>query len=47
MSADAAIVDRSHVFHKVFVDLYHLQMIVRPGGLVILDDYWWEISPLL
>jgi predicted O-methyltransferase YrrM len=41
MSADAAFVDGSHVFHNVFVDLYYLQMIVRPGGLVVLDDYWW------
>jgi cephalosporin hydroxylase len=32
MSADAAFVDGSHVFHNVFVDLYYLQMIVRPGG---------------
>ncbi|MBR0724528.1 class I SAM-dependent methyltransferase [Bradyrhizobium manausense] len=41
MSADAAFVDGSHLFHNVFVDLFYLQMIVRPGGLVILDDYWW------
>lgn len=41
MSADAAFVDGSHVFHNVFVDLYYLQTIVRPGGLVVLDDYWW------
>jgi predicted O-methyltransferase YrrM len=41
MSADAAFVDGSHVFHNVFVDLYYLHMIVRPGGLVVLDDYWW------
>ena len=41
MSADAAFVDGSHVFHNVFIDLYYLHMIVRPGGLVILDDYWW------
>lgn len=40
-SADAAFVDGSHLFHNVFVDLYYLQMIVRPGGLIILDDHWW------
>lgn len=39
--ADAAFVDGSHVFHNVFVDLYFLHMIVRPGGLIVLDDYWW------
>lgn len=38
-SADAAFVDGSHHFHSVFVDLYFLWRIVRPGGLVILDDH--------
>jgi predicted O-methyltransferase YrrM len=36
--ADAAFVDGSHRFHEVFVDLYFLRKIVRPGGLVVLDD---------
>jgi predicted O-methyltransferase YrrM len=36
--ADAAFVDGSHVFHNVFVDLSCLRELVRPGGLVILDD---------
>ncbi|MGH8995914.1 MAG: class I SAM-dependent methyltransferase, partial [Acidimicrobiales bacterium] len=36
--ADAAFVDGSHVFHNVFVDLYYLGQLVRPGALVILDD---------
>lgn len=36
--ADAAFVDGSHRFHEVFVDLYFLRKIVRPGGLIILDD---------
>jgi predicted O-methyltransferase YrrM len=39
--ADAAFVDGSHVFHQVMVDLYFLQMLVRPGGVVVLDDHWW------
>jgi predicted O-methyltransferase YrrM len=39
--ADAAFVDGSHVFHNVFVDLAFLREIVRPGGLVILDDCQW------
>jgi predicted O-methyltransferase YrrM len=38
--ADAAFVDGSHRFHEVFVDLYYLRKLVRPGGLVILDDNW-------
>jgi hypothetical protein len=41
MSADAAFIDGSHLFHSVFVALFYLQMIVRPSGLIILDDYWW------
>ena len=36
--ADAAFVYGSHVFHNVFVDLYFLREVVRPGGLIVLDD---------
>ncbi|MEV8427048.1 class I SAM-dependent methyltransferase [Streptomyces niveus] len=39
--ADAAFVDGSHRFHEVFVDLYYLRKIVRPGGLIVIDDDWW------
>jgi predicted O-methyltransferase YrrM len=39
--ADAAFVDGSHVFHNVFVDLFFLRELVRPGGLVVLDDCDW------
>ncbi len=39
--ADAAFVDGSHVFHNVFVDLYFLRELVRPGGLIVLDDCRW------
>ena len=39
--ADAAFVDGSHLFHNVFVDLYFLRDLVRPGGLVVLDDCQW------
>jgi predicted O-methyltransferase YrrM len=38
--ADAAFVDGSHRFHEVFVDLYFLRKIVRPGGLILMDDDW-------
>lgn len=41
LAADAAFVDGSHRFHEVFVDLYFLRKIVRPGGIIILDDHWW------
>lgn len=37
-TADAAFVDGSHIFHNVFADLFYLRELVRPGGLVILDD---------
>ncbi|WP_255951927.1 class I SAM-dependent methyltransferase [Streptomyces odontomachi] len=40
-AADAAFVDGSHHFHNVFVDLVFLGEIVRPGGIVVLDDVWW------
>jgi len=40
-TADAAFVDGSHRFHEVFVDLYFLRNLVRPGGLIILDDAAW------
>jgi predicted O-methyltransferase YrrM len=36
--ADAAFVDGSHRFHEVFVDLYFLRKLLRPGGLIVLDD---------
>lgn len=39
--ADAAFVDGSHRFHEVFVDLYFLRKIVRPGGIIVVDDHWW------
>lgn len=40
-SFDAAFVDGSHKFHNVFVDLYYLQRLVLPGGLIVLDDCNW------
>lgn len=39
--ADAAFVDGSHRFHEVFVDLYFLRKLIRPAGLVVLDDARW------
>jgi predicted O-methyltransferase YrrM len=40
-TADAAFVDGSHRFHEVFVDLYFLRKLIRPGGLIVLDDAEW------
>jgi predicted O-methyltransferase YrrM len=37
-TADAAFVDGSHRFHEVFVDFSFLRKIVRPGGLIVIDD---------
>jgi predicted O-methyltransferase YrrM len=39
--ADAAFVDGGHIFHNVFVDLVFLQELIRPGGLIVLDDCDW------
>jgi predicted O-methyltransferase YrrM len=39
--ADAAFVDGSHRYDNVFVDLFYLRELVRPGGVVILDDCQW------
>ena len=39
--ADAAFIDGSHRFHEVLLDLYYLRKLLRPGGVVILDDYCW------
>lgn len=38
--ADVAFVDGSHRFHEVFVDLYFLRKIVRPSGVIVIDDDW-------
>ena len=36
---DLAFVDGNHRFDGVFVDLVYLARLVRPGGIVFLDDY--------
>jgi predicted O-methyltransferase YrrM len=38
-SFDLAFVDGNHRFDGVFVDLVYLGRLVRPGGIVLLDDY--------
>jgi hypothetical protein len=37
---DIAYVDGSHLFDGVFVDIFYTLRLVRPGGLIILDDLW-------
>lgn len=36
---DLAFVDGNHRFDGIFVDLFYLGRLVRPGGIVFLDDY--------
>jgi predicted O-methyltransferase YrrM len=36
---DLAVVDANHRFDGVFVDLVYLGRLVRPGGIVFVDDY--------
>lgn len=37
---DLAFVDGDHRFEGVFLDVYYMTRLVKPGGLVILDDLW-------
>jgi predicted O-methyltransferase YrrM len=37
---DFAFVDGDHRFEGVFLDLYFMTRLVKPGGLVIVDDMW-------
>ena len=38
-SFDLAFIDGNHRFDGVFVDMCYLGRLVRPGGIVVLDDY--------
>jgi predicted O-methyltransferase YrrM len=37
---DLAFVDGDHRFEGVFIDLYFMTRLVKPGGVVIVDDMW-------
>jgi predicted O-methyltransferase YrrM len=37
---DFAFVDGDHRFEGVFLDLYFMTRLVKPGGLVVVDDIW-------
>ena len=37
---DFAFIDGDNRFEGVFLDLYYMTRLVRPGGLIIVDDLW-------
>jgi predicted O-methyltransferase YrrM len=37
---DLGFVDGSHLFDDVLLDVHYLSRMVRPGGLIVLDDAW-------
>ncbi len=39
-SFDLAFIDGDHKFDGAFLDLYYCNRLVRPGGLIVLDDLW-------
>jgi predicted O-methyltransferase YrrM len=36
---DFGFIDGNHRFERVFLDMYYLGRLIRPGGIVVLDDY--------
>jgi predicted O-methyltransferase YrrM len=37
---DLAFVDGDHRFEGVFLDLYYMTRLVKPGGVIVVDDTW-------
>jgi predicted O-methyltransferase YrrM len=37
---DLGFVDGDHRFEGVFLDLYYMTRLVRPGGVIVVDDMW-------
>lgn len=37
---DFAFIDGDHRFEGVFLDIYYMTRLVRPGGLIVVDDLW-------
>ena len=37
---DVALVDGDHRFEGAFVDLFFMQHLVKPGGVIVIDDVW-------
>jgi predicted O-methyltransferase YrrM len=39
-SFDFAFIDGDHKFESVFLDLYYMNRLVKPGGVIVIDDTW-------
>ena len=37
---DLAFVDGSHLFEHAFLDIFYLTKLVKPGGVILVDDMW-------
>jgi len=37
---DFAFIDGGHLFEQVFLDFYYVDLMLRPGGMVLLHDAW-------
>lgn len=37
---DLGYVDGGHLFENAFLDIYYMHRLVRPGGLIVVDDLW-------
>ena len=41
VQADVVFIDGSHETHDVYMDLYYYYQLVKPGGLIVGDDWAW------
>ena len=39
---DFAFIDGDHHFDGVFVDLFYVDQLLKPGGVVVFDDISWD-----
>lgn len=37
---DLAFIDGAHLFDQVVVDVFFAMRVVKPGGLIVMDDHW-------
>lgn len=37
---DLALIDGDHRFEGAFIDLFYMQHLVKPGGVIVVDDVW-------